>query len=80
MTAPSYRSTLRTYLSPLAGRVVVLALALLGSIALQLVVPLLLREFIDAALAEAVVSSLVTIGVLVCSARRMKPRPKRSSR
>jgi ABC-type multidrug transport system fused ATPase/permease subunit len=63
MTAPSYRSTLTTYLSPHAGRVALLAGALLGSIGLQLVVPLLLRRFIDSAIGGAVTSSLVAIGV-----------------
>jgi ABC-type multidrug transport system fused ATPase/permease subunit len=63
MTAPSYRSTLTTYLSPYVGRVVLLACALLGSIGLQLVVPLLLRRFIDSAIEGAVTSSLVAIGI-----------------
>lgn len=63
MTAPSYRATLTTYLSPLAGRVALLSVSLLGSIGLQLAVPLLLRRFIDSALAGAVTSSLVAVGI-----------------
>ncbi len=63
MTAPSYRSTLITYLSPQRGRVALLAGALAGSIGLQLVVPLILRRFIDASLAGAAVSGLVAGGI-----------------
>ncbi|HEU5086152.1 MAG TPA: ABC transporter ATP-binding protein, partial [Roseiflexaceae bacterium] len=52
--APSFRQAppaiglLRTYLSPLRGRVVVLAVLLLASIALQLLNPQVIRSFIDA--------------------------------
>ncbi len=63
MAAPDYRSTLE-YLRPLRLRVSGLALALLGSIGLQLAAPLVLRRFIDVALGEAVATSLVTLGVL----------------
>jgi ABC-type multidrug transport system fused ATPase/permease subunit len=61
--APSYRATLSTYLGPLRGRVVVLALLLLGSIGLQLVIPLILRDYIDAAMAGSAVAGLTTAGV-----------------
>jgi len=65
MTAasPSYRATLSTYLRPHRGRVVVLALLLLGSIGLQLVIPLILRDFIDTALAGSAVAGLTTAGI-----------------
>lgn len=63
MTAPSYRATLSTYLRPHRGRVVVLALLLLGSIALQLTIPLILRTFIDAAVTRSAVSGMITAGV-----------------
>lgn len=63
MTAPSYRATLTTYLLPYRGRLTLLLAALLASIGLQLAVPLLLRRFVDAALAGTVASSLVAIGV-----------------
>ncbi len=62
-TAPSYRATLSTYLLPLRGRLVLLFAALLSSIGLQLVVPILLGRFIDASLAGRAVSSLMAIGV-----------------
>jgi ABC-type multidrug transport system fused ATPase/permease subunit len=62
VTAPAYRATLTTYLSPLRRKVAWLGLALAGSIGLQIVVPLLLRRFIDAALAGVLVGSLVAIG------------------
>ena len=63
VTAPSYRATLTTYLWPYRARLSALFLALLGSIGLQLAVPLLLKRFVDAALAGAVVSSLVAVGI-----------------
>ncbi|CAN5174692.1 ABC transporter ATP-binding protein [soil metagenome] len=64
MTAPSYRATLTTYLTPLRGKVVTLAVALLASIGLQLYVPQLLARFIDQATTRsAPVSVLVSIGV-----------------
>jgi ATP-binding cassette subfamily B protein len=63
MTSPSYRATLTTYLRPLRPRVVVLTLLMLGSIGLQLAVPLLLSRFIDAAVAREAVSGMVAIGV-----------------
>ncbi len=61
--APSYRATLSTYLRPHRGRVVVLMLLLLGSIGLQLVIPLILRDFIDSAMGGAAVASLTTAGI-----------------
>ncbi|HUO46616.1 MAG TPA: ABC transporter ATP-binding protein [Acidimicrobiia bacterium] len=63
MTAPSYRATLTTYLSPLRARVVLLSVLLLGSIGLQLVIPLILRSFIDAAIAQAALSGLLAAGM-----------------
>jgi ABC-type multidrug transport system fused ATPase/permease subunit len=63
MTAPSYRATLSTYLGPLKGRVAVLTLLLLGSIGLQLVIPLILRNFIDAAVAQSAVAGLTMAGL-----------------
>ena len=63
MTAPSYRATLSTYLAPHRGRVVVLVLLLLGSIGLQLVIPLILREFIDSALGASVAFGMTTAGI-----------------
>ena len=63
MTAPSYRATLTTYLLPYRSRLALLFLTLLASIGLQLVVPLLLRRFLDASLAGTAVSSLVSIGI-----------------
>ena len=65
MTAasPSYRATLSTYLRPHRGRVVVLALLLLGSIGLQLVIPLILRDFIDTAMTGSAVAGLTTAGI-----------------
>lgn len=61
--SPSYRATLTTYLRPHRGRVVVLVLLLLGSIGLQLVIPLILRSFIDSASAGSAVAGLTTAGI-----------------
>ncbi len=63
MTAPSYRRTLVTYLGPQRGKVGVLAAVLLATTGLELVVPLLLRRFIDGALADDGRSVLVAAGV-----------------
>lgn len=63
MTAPSYRATLLTYLRPLRRPVLWLAAALLGSVGLQLVVPLILRRFIDSALAGEPVEGLILAGI-----------------
>jgi len=62
-SSPSYRATLSTYLRPHRGRVVVLMLLLLGSIGLQLVIPLILRDFIDSAMAGSAVAGLTTAGI-----------------
>ncbi|MFQ5967790.1 MAG: ABC transporter transmembrane domain-containing protein [Acidimicrobiia bacterium] len=62
--APSYRATLVTYLRPLRSQVALLGAALLGSIGLQLVLPLILQRFIDSALAGIAVSSLMVAGIL----------------
>ncbi|HKY46989.1 MAG TPA: ABC transporter ATP-binding protein, partial [Acidimicrobiia bacterium] len=62
MTAPSYRATLTTYLRPLRPRVVALTLLMLGSIGLQLAVPVLLSRFIDAAVAREAVAGMIAIG------------------
>ena len=64
MTAsPSYRATLTTYLGPHRGRVTVLVILLLGSIGLQLVIPLILRTFIDSAIAGSAATGLATAGI-----------------
>ncbi len=63
MAAPSYRATLTAYLAPHRSRVAVLVLLLLGSIGLQLVVPLILRAFIDSALGVSVAIGMTGAGV-----------------
>jgi ABC-type multidrug transport system fused ATPase/permease subunit len=64
MTAsPSYRATLTTYLGPHRGRVAILVILLLGSIGLQLVIPLILRTFIDSAIAGSAATGLATAGI-----------------
>ncbi|MDP9374555.1 MAG: ABC transporter ATP-binding protein/permease [Chloroflexota bacterium] len=56
----SYWSLLAGYLRAQRGRVALLALLLFGGIALQLVNPLILRFFIDAALAGAATATLTS--------------------
>ncbi|MDH3249605.1 MAG: ABC transporter ATP-binding protein/permease [Acidimicrobiia bacterium] len=63
MTAPDYRSTLE-YLRPFRIRVSLLAAVLVIGIGFELGAPLILRQFIDAALGSIEVESLVTLGVL----------------
>ena len=63
MTAPNYRRTLVRYLRPQAGRVGLLSAALLGSIGLQIAVPLILRRFIDSALSGAAIAGLMGAGL-----------------
>lgn len=63
MTAPSYRATLTTYLTPMRSRVVGLGFLLLGSIGLQLAVPQFLRRFIDLAVSRQAATGMVAIGL-----------------
>lgn len=63
MAAPDYRSTLQ-YLRPFRARVLLLAAVLIVGIGFELAAPLILRQFIDAALGSVVVDSLAVLGVL----------------
>ena len=63
MTTPDYRSTLE-YLRPFRFRVLLLATVLITGLGFRLGPPLILKRFIDAALGDIVVDSLVTLGVL----------------
>jgi ATP-binding cassette, subfamily B, bacterial len=64
LSAAHYWRFLSTYLRPLRGRVLVLALLLFGSVGLQLVSPQIVRTFIDAAQAGSTGSTLSGIAVL----------------
>jgi ABC-type multidrug transport system fused ATPase/permease subunit len=68
VTAPSYRATLSAYLAPQRGRVIRLAAVLLGSIGLQLLIPVLLARFIDEATRGAEVGLLVSGAILYLAA------------
>jgi ATP-binding cassette subfamily B protein len=61
---PGYRSALATYLAPHRRTLVVLGVILLVSIGLQLVVPIVLSDFIDAVLSPGEVSNLTSIGII----------------
>jgi ABC-type multidrug transport system fused ATPase/permease subunit len=52
------------YLRPYRGRVVLLALLLLGSIGLQLLAPQVIRRFLDAAVADRQAATLATLSAL----------------
>ena len=56
-----YGNLLSDYLKPQRGRVIKLAIALLGSIALQILNPQLLGYFIDTAVAGGATKTLITI-------------------
>lgn len=60
---PGYRAALTTYLWPHRRMLALLAVVLLASIGLQLVVPLVLSDFIDAVLGARPVSTLTGIGI-----------------
>jgi ATP-binding cassette subfamily B protein len=59
-----YWRLLATYLRPERGRVVLLAVALFTSIALQLVLPQILRQFIDGATTAAPLAALIRLALL----------------
>ncbi len=63
VTAPSYRQTLSNYLAPQRTKVVSLCAVLLATTGLQLVVPLIVRRFIDGALAGEAQSVLIAAGI-----------------
>ncbi len=60
----SYRILLLTYLKPQRWSVVLLAALVLGTTVLQLASPQVLRRFVDAAQAEAVLEALLVIAVV----------------
>lgn len=59
-----YGNLLADYLKPQRGRVIKLAIALLSSIALQILNPQLLGYFIDTAVAGGATKTLVTIALV----------------
>jgi ATP-binding cassette subfamily B protein len=59
-----YRALLVRYLAPQAGQVLLLALLLFGSIALQLANPQILRRFLDSAQAGGAMPGLVRLALL----------------
>lgn len=67
MATPDYRSTLE-YLRPWRGRVTLLSGALILGIGFQIVAPIILQRFIDAALGVIVVGSLRSLGLVYFAA------------
>lgn len=64
LSAAQYWQFLSTYLRPLRGRVVALALLLFSGVGLQLISPQIVRAFIDAAQTGSASSTLVQIAAL----------------
>jgi ATP-binding cassette, subfamily B, bacterial len=60
---PGYRSALVTYLGPHRRTLILLGVVLLASIGLQLVVPIVLSDFIDSVISVEDVSRLTGIGI-----------------
>jgi len=61
---PTTRNLLITYLGPQKGRVAVLAMFIFTSLGLQLLIPQIMRQFIDSVIAGAALNSLVRLGVI----------------
>ena len=59
----STSSLLKTYLGSQKGRVVLLAVFIFANLGLQLLIPQIMREFIDSVISGVAISSLVRLGV-----------------
>ncbi|MBW6465870.1 MAG: ABC transporter ATP-binding protein/permease [Brevefilum sp.] len=59
-----YRDLFKTYLAPHKGSVLVLALLVFGNLGLQLLIPQIMRTFIDAVIAGAALNFLARLGAL----------------
>ena len=59
-----YRSLFKTYLSPHKGQVLILALLIFTNLGLQLLIPQIMRSFIDSVIAGAALNFLARLGAL----------------
>lgn len=59
-----YRDLFRTYLSPQKGQVLILALLIFANLALQLLIPQIMRSFIDSVISGTELTFLVRLGAL----------------
>ena len=67
-TKPAAQQLLKTYLSPQKGRVALLALFIFTNLGLQLLIPQIMRTFIDSVTAGEALQSLVRLGVFFLGA------------
>lgn len=63
-----YRDLFRTYLAPHKGQVLVLGLLIFGNLGLQLLIPQIMRSFIDSVIGGAALTFLMRLGVLFMAA------------
>jgi ATP-binding cassette, subfamily B, bacterial len=63
-----YRDLFRTYLAPYKGQVLVLGLLIFGNLGLQLLIPQIMRSFIDSVIGGAALTFLMRLGVLFMAA------------
>ena len=61
--APPAQHLLKTYLSPQKGRVALLALFIFTNLGLQLLIPQIMRDFIDSVIAGLALHNLVRLGI-----------------
>jgi len=62
-TSPSAQNLLKTYLSPQKGRVALLALFIFANLGLQLLIPQIMRQFIDSVIAGEAIRNLAQLGI-----------------
>lgn len=63
-----YRDLFRTYLTPYKGQVLILGLLIFGNLGLQLLIPQIMRSFIDSVIGGAALTFLARLGVLFMAA------------
>ena len=63
-----YRDLFRTYLAPYKGQVLVLGLLIFGNLGLQLLIPQIMRSFIDSVISGVALTFLMRLGVLFMAA------------
>ena len=64
ITFSHYYNLLKTYLAPHKGQVLILAVSIFINLGLQLVIPQIMRSFIDSVIAGAALSFLARLGVI----------------
>ena len=62
LTKAQYLDLLKTYLSPHKGQVLILGLLVIGNLSLQLLIPQIMRSFIDSVISGAALTYLARLG------------------